>query len=145
MPFFIFIGRLLFSLVGQAEMEAGAPSHLSFSPNAASVPKDDPLHYGKSDTGSFKFRLAVNPLKYAEQFVCILHVESGSVIPDRIDGFIIPVCRIHFDNCPPPAGGKFDRVGQQVSPHLLQQGRIAGRLSQRGNLEIDPVPHIGSG
>jgi len=47
------------------------------------VPVDDATHYSQADAGAFKFILSMQPLKHAEQLVCVLWVKADAIIADK--------------------------------------------------------------
>src|SRR4051812_16067642 len=67
----------------EIKIKGGAIVYLSFRPHASAVAIDDPLHVGEADAGALEIALVVQPLKHAEEFVGILRVETGAVVPDE--------------------------------------------------------------
>jgi hypothetical protein len=53
------------------------------------MPRYNSLHGGKSNAGTREFVLAVEPLKYAEQLLSVLHIESGPIVSDEEDGLAL--------------------------------------------------------
>src|SRR5271156_3071757 len=70
----------------QSEIKSGSLIGLGLGPDRGSVLLNDPLHDGQSGSGSFKLRFRVQTLEYAEQFVCIPHIEASAVIAHEEDG-----------------------------------------------------------
>src|SRR6202022_1785057 len=73
-----------FSSFSQREIKGGAALQRSLRPDAAAMAMDDPLHNGQSNAGSFEFIGAMQPLEHAKEFVCVLHVKSGSVVAHEV-------------------------------------------------------------
>ena len=67
----------------------GAAVHRALRPYAAAVPVNDALDVRQPDAGAFKFLVAVQALKHAEEFVCITRVETGAVVANEDHGVSI--------------------------------------------------------
>ena len=72
-------GRIL----TQIEIECGAFAGLGLSPNASTMTANDALHDGKTDSGALEFRVAVQPLKGAEELVFIFRVKTRAIIANE--------------------------------------------------------------
>jgi hypothetical protein len=72
--------------------------------------RDDPLHQRKTNAASGKFFGAVQPLKDPEEFVCMAHVESSSVVGDSVHDRTGLSLRMNFDDGMVLTGCKLDRV-----------------------------------
>ena len=75
------------SLLGplQREIESGSVIGLRLGPDRASMFLNDPMHGGQTHSGSFKFRVGVEALEYAEQSLGVFHVEASAVIAHEND------------------------------------------------------------
>src|SRR2546426_6278608 len=67
----------------QGEVEGCSPIDGSLGPDPAAVPGDDAPHRRETDAGALEFGRGVQALEHTEQLVRILHVEAGTVVPDR--------------------------------------------------------------
>src|SRR6185436_584249 len=67
---------------GCGEIKRGSFVHGPFGPNAASMPAHDAIHRCQADPCSFELLLSMQPLKNAEQFVGIFHIEPDTVVAD---------------------------------------------------------------
>src|SRR5438105_8426440 len=74
----------LVRLPSQCEIERCTLVRSRFGPDAAAVTLHDALHERQSNAGAFVILGAVEPLKYAEQLVCVAHVEAHSVVAHPI-------------------------------------------------------------
>src|SRR5512138_1663171 len=80
-------------------------------PNSSAVALNDSLHDGKTYACPFEFIFTMQALEDPKQLVHIFDVESGAVIADEINIFLIaPFCS-HFDDGTFFSGREFDRVG----------------------------------
>src|SRR5690606_25718067 len=70
---------------GQAKEEGCPLIHFGLCPRAATVTLDHPPHVGQTDPGSLIIFPAMQPLEHPKQLVCILHVETHSIVFDPND------------------------------------------------------------
>ena len=63
-------------------MKARAAINCPFRPHSAIVALDDATNISQPDARTFKLRAAMQPLKYAEKLVHILHVEAHAIVPN---------------------------------------------------------------
>src|SRR6185436_11333778 len=94
-------------------------------PYPAPMPAYNFFDDGKSDAGSFKFPLGMQPLKNPEQPVVITHIETGPVVPDIINNLVVFVLKSYFDKVFLFFGSIFYGVGNQVLPEFLDQHVIS--------------------
>jgi hypothetical protein len=74
--------------VGNREIKGRALVNGTLGPHAASMTMNNPLNGSQPYSRAFKrFRL-VQPLKNAKQLVHVLHIETGSVVPDKYGYFL---------------------------------------------------------
>ena len=66
---------------------------LCLAPDAAAVTVNNSLNDRQTHAGAFEFGGPVQPLKDAEKFGRILHVETGAVVLDVINDFRIGIGR----------------------------------------------------
>lgn len=68
-------------------------------PDSSAVPGNDPLYGCETDSSSRKIDLRVEPLKWTKQSVCVRIIETGAVIPDKIDCFAAFIPATELDVC----------------------------------------------
>jgi len=95
------------------------------------MPENDSLNIGETDAGSLKILLPMQPLKDAEKFLGVLHVESDAIVANKNDGFVFLAWNgADFDFSLGPGASEFQRIGQEIHQDLAQHGRVAKPLSQ---------------
>lgn len=99
--------------------------HGTFGPDAAPVPLHDALR--QPDPSAWKLLGMVQPLEYAEELVCVLHVRVHAIVPDIMDMRAVDVPAAHLNVRDLPPACELQRVVQQVHEHLLEQ--LRGRLT----------------
>ena len=86
---------------------------------------DDAADVGQADAGALELLGAVQPLKHAEQFVRVLHVESDAVVAHEEDDLVGRAWHgADLDLRLRACGGILDRIGQQVDEHEPQQRSV---------------------
>jgi hypothetical protein len=80
---------------------------------------DDPPNGRESYSSAFKLFREMQALKHPEQFIDILHVEAGAVIPHEHLDFIFPIGTANLDFGRGSHAREFDRVGEKVADHQL--------------------------
>jgi len=84
---------------------------LCLGPDQPPVFSNDPMHSGQTHSGSFKFRVGVEALEYAEQFLGIFHVEAHAVIAHENDcRFTRLLDAVDFDHRAGPATGVLQSI-----------------------------------
>src|SRR5688572_20614143 len=111
----------------QREIESRAGARSAFRPHSPSVPRDDPLHDGESDSSTREFRVQMQALEHAKQFFVIAHVEADPVVCYVVDRLPPVVFSAGFDCRRAFAAAELDRVGEQVYPYLLQKPSVSPR------------------
>src|SRR5689334_22833197 len=101
---------------------------------------NDPPNGRESYSGAFKLFRKMEALKHAEQFIYILHVEAGAIIPHEHLDFIFPIRTANLDFGLGAHAREFDRVGEKVSDHQLQHGTIAITDREGINLPANVSP-----
>src|SRR5579862_3312541 len=119
----------------QREFECRARAWLAFSPNLSAVTQDDPADDCKSDSGSSELFRAVQPLKYPEQLVRVLHVEPGAVVTYPVEDLRPVATCADFDARLRHATRVLERIGDQVDPYLAQQHPVALGVRQRSDFD----------
>src|SRR5438105_627807 len=71
------------SFGGEQEAEGRTAVDRAGAPHLAAVTPYDPLHDREPYAGSLELRAVVQPAEHLEQRLCVFHVESGAVVPDR--------------------------------------------------------------
>jgi hypothetical protein len=87
-------------------MERCTLIRFSVSPGFPPMPMNDALDDCQTHAGSVEFCDTVQTLKYAEELVCVLHVETSAVIMDREPNFVSDSLPRDVDprlTCDPPA------------------------------------------
>src|SRR6266704_6040167 len=127
----------------QGEEEGSAVVEVAFRPGAPAMPIDDTANIGKSDTGAFEIRGAMEPLEDAKQLVGITWIEADAVIANEDDVFGLAGAAAELDARDFPRAGIFNGVADQVYEYLPQQGRIGFDFGQFGNEPFDlPATHL---
>src|SRR5688500_6866717 len=85
------------SLRGQREVDRRAALHDTFCPDPATMAVDDPLDCREPDPGSCEVLVAVETLERSEQLRRKLHVETGAVVADKVDGRSPTLVDAHLD------------------------------------------------
>src|SRR5690348_7558906 len=93
---------------------------------------NDPLHRGHPHSPPLEILRSVQPLEHSKELVGILHVETGPVVPHKIDASIRRVCSAttaDLNSSDFALAGELEGIGEQVDIDLAQQRRIglAGR------------------
>src|SRR5271166_2165022 len=96
----------------------------------------DPPNGRKSYPGALKLFRQMQTLKYPKQFIDILHVEAGAIIPHENLDLIVGVHASDLDFGSISHPGEFDRIGDKVGDHQPQHGTVTVTHGKR----IDP-PH----
>src|SRR6478672_10103152 len=115
----------------QGEIESCPFAGLALGPHAAAMARHDPMHQRESDAGSLKLGHVMQALKDPEQLCLIARVETGAVVADKINMFLIVCDRTDFDDRLFPLAGKLQRVGKEIGPHLLEQHAVCCGVRQR--------------
>src|SRR5215471_2769544 len=106
------------------EIESRAFVASGLCPNPSAMPGDHALHGRKTDAGPWKFRLAVQPLKWREQAAGVGHVESGAIITHKKHPGVVATLATDLDAGAGRFCGKFPGVSKQVFEHHGQKPRI---------------------
>ena len=96
---------------------------------------DDALDQCKADAGAFEFLNTVQTLKHLKQLVCVVHVEAGAVVPDRVNDLRPFDHPGDVDDRFRPQRRKLDRVAEEVAKDLADQSSIAMDGGQRPNVQ----------
>src|SRR5258706_11675220 len=99
---------------------------------------DDALHDGQADPGAGKFVRAVQPLKYAEQFPGIAHVEAHAVVAHPVDGLGPVDPGADLDARRALLAGVLAGIADEVDPDLLEHGAIGGGRGPRPDAHARP-------
>src|SRR6185295_19604956 len=89
------------------------------------------LYDRKTDTRPRKLFGAVQALKNTEELIVIAHVESGPIILDAVNRFTLKLLTTDSHAGLLAFGGVFDRIGDQIDPHLPQRRPITRGRRQR--------------
>ena len=84
---------------------------------------DDPPNGRESYSSAFKLFREMQALKHAEQFVYILHVEAGAIIPHEHLDFICRVRTANLDFGLGPRACEFDRMERRLKITNLSMER----------------------
>jgi len=95
---------------------------------------DDPPNGRKSNSSAFKLFREMQALKHPEQFIYILHVEAGAIIPHEHLDFIFPIYRANLDFGLGAHAREFDRVGEKVADHQPQHRTVA--ITDRKGMDL---------
>jgi hypothetical protein len=79
------------------EIECGAFTRFGLGPDSAAMSMNDPRDGGQSNADAFEFVVPMQPLKRAEQVLCVGHIESGTVVSDKVNRFVIILLRSEGD------------------------------------------------
>ena len=110
----------------QGKKESRAVIHSAFGPNAATVTRDNALHRRQADSGSFKFSVRMQPLKWSKELVGVCHIEPGTVIAHK------KTSSLTWFSCPNTtrASGRLAVYFHAFSSRL-RQAMLSNRLSPR--------------
>ncbi len=76
---------------------------------------DNSLNGSEANTGTFKRVRLMETLKYAKQFVYILHIKASSVVSYKHHYLIcVPVGAAHLDFGPRPCARELDSIGKKI-------------------------------
>src|SRR6266404_3661295 len=123
--------------IRECEIERRALVHGPFGPDAPSMPVDDSLHGGQTNTRTLEFTRGMETLKCAEQFTDIGHVEARAVITDEISRLAVLLLPTKDYLRPGSLRCKFPGVAQQIVEHDSQQPFIPTRCELFLELEIN--------
>lgn len=96
--------------VGDREIERGTLIHCCLHPDSSTMALNNPLYQRQANAGSFIFRSAVQSMKNPEQIPGEAHVETGSVIPDKINFFFCLPLMAYLHVRVLSVSSKFERV-----------------------------------
>ena len=97
----------------------------------------DSLHESEADACPFELGRAVQPLKYAEQLLLIPRVETDAVVLDGIDDLAVARGAGHLDDRVGARARVLDRVAEQIHPDLFHQRRVAHRMWELADAQIN--------
>ena len=126
----MFVGR-------QREEECSAAIGFSFGPAAAAMAIDDALNGRETDATSFEFIRRVKTLECSEKFPGVIHVESHSVVPNKIDVFRRAGFVSDFDRRRALLASEFDRIRKKILEDLCDQPLVRISVWERIDLESD--------
>src|ERR1700730_17527949 len=109
---------------GKREREPGALIHCPLCPHTTAMTRYQPLDDSKSYTGSTELLGPMQALKYSKKLLNVLHVETHSVVLDRIHVLDSLGTPTYFDRRVGRFTAVFERVGNEVYPHLQQQRAV---------------------
>src|SRR6266478_3340461 len=124
----LFVGLIFCS---KGEIKGGPLADGPFGPDGPAVSSHNSFYRRQSDACAFEVLGPMQPLKNAEQFVGILHVEADSIVSDKDSRATVFVERADLDDRPIAREGVLDGVGQQIGKDLSHQTRIALDCRQR--------------
>src|ERR1700722_8592760 len=99
-------------LVKQGEVERRTFTNLALSPDAASMPVNDPLHYCQADTGAGKIANGMKPLECAKEFMHIGHVKANSVVTNVVNRGAVQLGCAKLDPSRRMLAGKFPGIAE---------------------------------
>src|SRR5262245_16724656 len=82
-PFWLIV--FLSRYIRRRKIECCAAVHDAFRPDSAAVPGNNALHRRQADARAFELFRPMQPLKDAEEFVGILHIEPDAVVTHETD------------------------------------------------------------
>src|SRR5262249_15010367 len=101
-------------------IKGGALVDGTFGSYCPAVTVNDALNGCQTYPGALKFISTMQPLKYAEQLVDILHIKSDAVVPYKdVCAVCTHVRRADLDFGGAARAREFDRIGEQVHDDLL--------------------------
>ena len=93
----------------------------SLGPDLSSMPVDNALNGGQSDSGALEFLRSMQTLEHAEKLVYMLHIEARTVISDKhLDLIVLSIGTANLDLCPSSHPCELDRIGNEVHEDQLQ-------------------------
>src|SRR2546427_536108 len=122
----------------KSEIESGAFIQLRLSPHAATMPVDDTLDDGETDTGPFVFLSPVQALEHAKEFVHVAHVKASAIVFDKVNGFAVSLLARDFNLCDLAFAGVLEGIGEKVHEDLLEQGWIGPTLGKVNDGHLEP-------
>src|SRR5262249_7912755 len=106
-------------------------ARFSFRPHPAPVAMDDALYERQAHAGAFKFLLAMQPLKHAEQPVAVFLVKTDAIVLHVAGHFAVLAPAANFDAWRRPRAREFDGVADEIGEDLAKHGRISRGRRQR--------------
>ena len=85
---------------------------------------NDTLDDGESDAGSLKFLNGMQALEHTEQLVGIPHVETGTIVSNKVYDFVVIDGAADLNYSGLPETAELDGIGQQVDEYLMHHGKI---------------------
>src|SRR6266850_808900 len=99
---------------------------------------NDALNGRQPDTGAWELRLRMQPLEGTEQFVRVLRIETGAIVPHVVHvAPLIIRASSQGDVRLLPGPREFPSVGQKILEREPQQPRIALNLDSLGDHALD--------
>ena len=86
---------------------------------------DDAARKSQADSGTLEVLGALKPLKHAEDFIDITHIEADAIVLDRIKHLPITDSAAYGYDGFRARAGIFDCVFEEVEPDLAKQSLIA--------------------
>src|SRR5437870_7133606 len=105
-------------VIVQSEEEGCPAAGRGFDPNASAVAANNARGRRQTQPDAFKFLLAMQALKQAEELVGIFHVEADAVIANETNAILLPADLDHTSRL---VAAVFEGVGQQVGEYLAHQ------------------------
>src|SRR3984957_9011722 len=121
----------------QGEVKRRALIQFGFRPGSATMFADDALHRGQSNACALEIFGPMQPLKDAEQFVFILHVEADAIVANENDALAILQEMTDLDDRVLPRSCELKSVGNKVLKYLLDEDGIALGRRQLSDLPRD--------
>src|SRR6266478_4630077 len=126
----------------EREVKCRPPSDRAFRPNAAAMAMDDALYRCQTDARAFELGRLMQPLERAEQLGGVGHIESGSVVADKVDGIALLAYRAEFNMRFLQLAGKLPGIAKQVFQGDTQQPGIAAGPNIGSDFRVDDAPGL---
>jgi hypothetical protein len=98
---------------------------------------NDPLNNRESNTTALKPRASVESLENAEKFFRIPHVETSSVVANKIDRLVALLASAYFYESLHLLPRELKSIREQIHEHLFEQSRVAATFTEVANAHLD--------
>src|SRR6266446_6780652 len=111
--------------------------HGRLRPDAASMPRNDPMNRREADARACELRLSVEPLEWRKELVGVCYIESGAVVAYGEDRLGAPLLPTEYDARIGPLGRELPGIPEQVVADDRDEMAVAPRDKPLGDLDGD--------
>src|SRR5690349_16959862 len=121
----------------QRKVKRGAFVWAAFRPGSATVAINDATDVCQSDASSFKLLCPMEPLKHAPEFICVLLIETDSIVANEHAGLALDRARPDLNASRIATASVFQSIAQKIDDCLPEQESVSMDGWQGANLPLD--------